>query len=187
MDYSSLSDETLCLLIVRAQAGALDELYARYSRMVYGLALSLVGDQATAEEITLDVFVRAWEKADTYRAERAKVSTWLISITRNHSIDMLRRRGARPEQVSEPWTDMPASPHLAENNPEYAAELNIRQEQVRAAVAQLPEEQRQALAMAYFGGYTHRQIAEALGLPLGTVKTRIRLAVQKLRNLLDDE
>ena len=106
MDYSSLSDKTIFLLITRAQPGALDELYDRYSRMVYSLALSLVGDRATAEEITLDVFTRAWQKADTYRPDLAKVSTWLITITRNHSIDILRRRGVRPEQSSEaPATD----------------------------------------------------------------------------------
>jgi RNA polymerase sigma-70 factor (ECF subfamily) len=187
VDYSSLSDKTIFLLIARAQPGALAELYDRYSRMVYSLALSLVGDRATAEEITLDVFTRAWQKADTYRPDLAKVSTWLIAITRNHSIDILRRRGVRPEHRSEAWTSMSSFPDLEENNPEQVAELTFRQQRVRAAVAQLPQDQKQVLGLAYFAGYTHRQIAEELGLPLGTVKTRIRLAVQKLRKLLQDE
>ena len=95
MDYSSLNDETLLLLIARAHPDALGELYSRYSRMVFGVALNLVGNRATAEEITLDVFTRVWEKAETYRADRAKVSTWLISVTRHQAIDVLRRRGSQ--------------------------------------------------------------------------------------------
>lgn len=187
MNYSSLSDETLFLLISRAHAGALDELYNRYSRMVFGLALSLVGDRATAEEVTLDVFTRVWEKADTYRANRAKVSTWLMTVTRHRAIDVLRRQGARPEHNSISWAQVSGSALSAGSNPEQATERLIRQEQVRAAVAQLPEEQRRVLGLAYFAGYTHRQIAQALDQPLGTVKTRIRLAMQKLRQMLADD
>ena len=185
MDYSSLNDTTLFLLIERSQPEALDELYNRYSQMVFGLAVGLVGDRATAEEITLDVFTKVWHKADTYRAGQSKVSTWLISVTRHQAIDVLRRRGARPRYLA--WSDI--SPLIAPDghNPENLAELNIQQEKIRAAIAQLPQEQKQALGMAFFAGYTHRQIAEALDQPLGTVKTRIRLALQKLRNLLHDE
>jgi RNA polymerase sigma-70 factor (ECF subfamily) len=187
VDYSSLSDETLFLLIVRAQPGALEELYNRYNRLVFSLALKVVGDRATAEEITLDVFLRAWDRADTYRPERAKVSTWLISITRNHAIDKLRRRSTRPEQHTERWFEFLTYPGVESSNPEQITDLSLRRERVRAAVAQLPEDQKQVLSRAYFGGHTHRQIAEELGLPLGTVKTRIRLAIKKLRKLLQDE
>jgi RNA polymerase sigma-70 factor (ECF subfamily) len=185
VDYTSLSDTTLFLLISRAQPQALDELYNRYSHMVFGLALGLVGDRATAEEIALDVFTKVWRKADTYQADQAKVSTWLISVTRHQAIDVLRRQEARPRYLA--WSEV--SPLIAPDgqNPEKAAELNIQQQKIRAAMAQLPEEQKQALGLAYFAGYTHRQIAEALDQPLGTVKTRIRLALQKLRNLLRDE
>ena len=187
MDYSSLTDETLFLLIARAKPDALDELYNRYNRLVFGLALNLVGDRATAEEITLDVFTRVWKRAETYRPHRAKVSTWLISITRHHSIDVLRRRGVRPEQHSVSWNETSSNIVHDGHNPEQATELAMRRERILAAVARLPAEQKQVLNLAYFAGYTHSQIAEALDQPLGTVKTRIRLAMQKLRQMLKDE
>ena len=187
MNYSSLTDETLFLLIARAKSDALDELYNRYNGMVFGMALNLVGDRATAEEITLDVFTRVWERAETYRPDRAKVSTWLISITRHHSIDVLRRRGVRPEQHSVSWDKASSNIVQDGHNPEQATELAMRRERILAAVARLPIEQKQVLSLAYFSGYTHSQIAEVLDQPLGTVKTRIRLAMQKLRQMLKDE
>lgn len=183
MDYSSLGDETLLLLITREHSGALDELYHRYSRLVFGLALKLVGDRATAEEITLDVFTRVWQKSNTYRADRAKVSTWLISITRYQSIDVLRRRGARPDYQSLDWADA-SSLSDSRHNPEHLTEVAIQRERMLAAIRQLPDEQEHALRLAYFAGFTHRQIADLLEQPLGTVKTRIRLAMQKLRRML---
>ena len=185
MDYSSLSDKTLFVLMAQAHTGALDELYNRYNRMVFGLALGLVGDRATAEEITLDVFTKVWHKADIYHADRAKASTWLISITRYQAIDVLRRRGARPQQVA--WMEIPSLISSDGHNPEIIAEHNIQQEEIHDAIAQLPEAQKQALGLAFFAGYSHTQIAEVLDQPLGTVKTRIRLALQKLRNMLQDE
>jgi DNA-directed RNA polymerase specialized sigma24 family protein len=100
VDYSSLDDEALIGLLLQANTEALGVLYDRYSRLVFSLALHTVGDPATAEEITQDVFFRIWEKASTYRPEQAKVSTWLTSITRYRSIDILRQRGVRPEQNS---------------------------------------------------------------------------------------
>ena len=187
MNYSTLNDETLILLVSRTQPEALQALYERYSRLVFSLALNIVGDQATAEEITLDVFTRIWEKADTYRVERAKVTTWLISITRHHAIDVMRRRGVRPEKHSLSWAELSPTAMPVGNPPEEITELSLQRARVRAAVAQLPPEQQQALTLAYFGGYTHRQVADALDQPLGTIKTRIRLAIQKLRQLLQDE
>jgi RNA polymerase sigma-70 factor (ECF subfamily) len=186
MAYSKFDDEMLIRLVVRAQADALHELYDRYSRLVFSLAFNMIGDRATAEEITLDVFTKVWEKAETYQAEQAKVSTWLIRITRHHSIDVLRRQGARLEERQLDWAEVSPAIQLDTNNPEEAIELSMRQEQVRRALAQLPIDQKQALALAYFYGYTHRQIAEKLDQPLGTVKTRIRLAMQKLRQILQD-
>jgi RNA polymerase sigma-70 factor (ECF subfamily) len=175
------------LLIARAQPDALSAFYDRYSRLVFSLALNIVGDQPTAEEITLDVFARIWEKAGTYRAEQAKVTTWLTSITRNHSISLLRRRGARPEQHSLSLIDISPEAMPDDGHPEELAELSLLRARVRAAVAELPQDQQQALALAFFKGYTHRQIAEELSQPLGTVKTRIRMALKKLRQALQDE
>ncbi len=187
MNYSTLTDQTLILLITRTQPEALSALYDRYSRLVFSLALNIVGDHATAEEITLDVFTRVWEKAGTYRVEQAKVNTWLTSITRHHAIDVLRRRKIRPEQHSVSWAEV--SPAAIPNglHPEEITALSMQRARVRAAVAELPPEQQQALALAYFKGYTHRQVADELGQPLGTVKTRIRLGLQKLRQILQDE
>jgi RNA polymerase sigma-70 factor (ECF subfamily) len=187
VDYSALDDVTLINLVGRAHSDALSELYDRYSRLVFSLALNLVGDHPSAEEITLDVFTRIWEKAETYRPEQAKVNTWLSSITRYRSIDVLRRRGARPEQHSVGWADVAPDSLPRMDGPEEAAELALQQQRVRDAVAKLPPEQQQALALAYFKGYTQREIAQALDEPLGTIKTRIRLAMQKLRDLLGEE
>jgi len=187
LDYSTLDDETLIRLIVQARAEALSALYDRYSRLVFSLALNSVGDPATAEEITQDVFLRVWQRARQYHADRAKVSTWLTSITRHRAIDQLRRRGSRSEQHSVDWAELTPGAEPSVNGPEQAAVLTLERERVHAAIAQLSEEQKQALALAYFQGLTQSQIAEALVLPLGTVKTRVRLGMQKLRDLLQED
>lgn len=186
MDYTALDDKTLIALIIHAQAEALSELYDRYSRLVYGLALHTVGDTGVAEEITQDVFLRVWQRARQYRADRAKVSTWLTSITRHRAIDQLRRRGSRPEQHSVAWAEIAPGSEPAANGPESAVSRNMERERVRVAIASLPQEQKEVLALAYFQGLSQSQIAEATGQPLGTVKTRIRLGMQKLREALQD-
>jgi RNA polymerase sigma-70 factor (ECF subfamily) len=187
VDYSTLDDTELIAAVACAQPDALSELYDRYHRLVFSLALNTVLDYATAEEITLDVFTRIWEKAATYRADRAKVTTWLLSLARHRAIDALRYQQARPDREGLSWADVsvPADPTL--NSPEDVVEIRLQRDRVRAAIAQLPAEQKQALALAYFRGYSHSQIAEILQQPLGTVKTRVRSAMQKLRQLLQDE
>jgi RNA polymerase sigma-70 factor, ECF subfamily len=130
------------------------------------------------------VFVHVWQRAKTYRPERAKVSTWLVAIARNQAIDVLRWQKSRPEiQGLDEDITVPQN----ENDPQEQAELSLQRERIRKALAQLPENQRQALALAYFQDYSHVQIAEALKQPLGTVKTRIRAAMQKLRQMLQDD
>jgi len=187
MNHRTLSDETLIRQIVQRRPEALSELYDRYSRMVFGLAINTVGDAATAEEITQDVFVRVWERAGQYRADQAKVSTWLTSIARHRAIDQLRRLGVRPEGRSIGWADVSPQAEPSTDGPEQSVELAIQRQGIRAAVAQLSEEQKQVVAMAYFQSYSQTEIAEALSLPLGTVKTRIRLAMEKLRGLMQAE
>jgi RNA polymerase sigma-70 factor (ECF subfamily) len=184
--YRNESDNGLLGLIAEADDNALAELYDRYHRLVYSLAVAIVGDPATAEEITLDVFVRVWQKASTYRADLASVSTWLTHIARHHAIDVLRRQNSRPEGHSVPWADSSDGLSGASDLLD-VVEVSLRRERVRAALAQLPADQQQALALAFFQGYSHRQIAEALDARLGTVKTRIRAAMLKLRSLLRDE
>lgn len=186
-DVSTADDETLVRLIVEARTEALGELYDRYGRLVFGLALNAVGDPATAEEIAQDVFLRVWQRARQYRADRAKVSTWLTSITRHRAIDQLRRDGSRPQQHSVAWADLAPGAEPSASSPEQATAAALERARVRAAVARLPAEQRQVLALAYFQGLTQSQIAETLALPLGTVKTRLRLGMQKLREMLQED
>ena len=177
----------MIILIARDRSDALGVLYDRYNRLVFSLALGIVGDRATAEEITLDVFTRVWEKAATYRAERGQVSTWLTSITRNRAIDELRRRDARPAMHSFDWAELASDALPTVISPEATTDLALQRERVRRALADLPENQARVIFLAYFRGYTHREIAAALEQPLGTVKKRIQLGMQKLRALLEDE
>ena len=186
-DYARYDDETLISLIAKLQTEALDQLYDRYNRPIFSLALMIVGDRATAEEITLDVFMRVWQKAGLYRADQARVSTWLTHIARHHAIDILRRRAVRPDQYALSLDEITPGVPFPTQDPGELAEHSLRRERVHAAIAHLPADQRQALTLAYFGGYTQTQIAEVLKQPLGTIKTRLRLAMQKLRDFLRDE
>lgn len=186
-DYARYDDERLISLISQSREEALAQLYDRYNRLVFSIALAIVDDWATAEEITLDVFMRVWQKADTYRADQAKVSTWLTHIARHHAIDILRRRSVRLDQSAIHWEDTLPGAESSQEDPQEFAEVSLRRERIHAALAQLPADQRQALILAFFKGYTQSQIAEVLKQPLGTIKTRIRLAMQKLRESLSSE
>jgi len=187
MKLDGVDDVTLVKLIADAHTDAIQELYDRYNRLVFSVALTVLGDRAVAEEATLDVFVRVWQGAKTYRPDRAKVNTWLIAITRHHAIDILRWQNSRPDVKSLSLNDVSLSNGTAVPDTEARVEISLQRARIRSAVAQLPAEQRQALVLAYFKGYTHQQIAEVLKQPLGTIKTRIRLAMQKLRETLLDE
>ena len=186
-DYTLSTDETLIRLIAQSKEQALVQLYDRYHRRIFSLALAIVDDPGTAEEITLDVFMRVWQKAGTYRAEQAKVSTWLTYVARHHAIDVLRRRAAKVDRLAVHWEE--SISRIASSGPDTQelAELSLRRERIHAALAKLSPEQKQALILAYFGGYTQSQIAEMLGQPLGTIKTRLRLALQKMREFLSQE
>lgn len=185
-DYTRYDDEKLIGLITEQEEAALVQLYERYNRLVFSLAFAIINDRATAEEITMDVFMRVWQKAGTYRADQAKVSTWLTHIARHHAIDVLRRRSARPDHEAVHWEEGIYSESLQHDPPE-SAERSLRRDRIQAALSQLPPDQKQVVVLAYFRGYTQSQIAEVLQQPLGTIKTRIRLAMQKLRDLLRDE
>ena len=184
VDLATSEDQVLLRCITYQEADALSVLYDRYGRLLYSVAYHLVGDAHLAEEITLDVFRRVWEKAGTYRADRASVRTWLTSMTRNRAIDMLRREGVRPEHNSIRWADLSVEPHADGHSPETAVSHQLQKQTVHNALGQLPPEQQEVLFLAFFGGYSHSQIADELDLPVGTVKTRIRLGMQKLRHIL---
>lgn len=185
--YVSYDDESLIRQVAELREEALSQLYDRYSDLVFSIALAIVDDRSTAEEITLDVFMRVWQKAASYRADQAKVRTWLSHIARHHAIDILRRRSIRLDHYTISWDGVPLSDTLTAQDPQELVELSLRRERVRAAIAHLPQDQKQALTLAYYGGLTQVEIAEALQQPLGTIKTRLRLAMQKLRHLLRDE
>ncbi len=188
MDYTTLDDESLIRLIMHARTEALGALYDRYGRLVFSLALNTVGDRATAEEVTQDVFLRVWQRAGQYRSDRGKVSTWLTGITRHRAIDQLRRDSVRPAPSrTTAWAEAPPEAEGTSDGPEHSVTAAMEREHVRRALATLPEDQKQVLALAYFQGLSQSQIAAVLELPLGTVKTRIRLAMQKLRQTLGSD
>jgi RNA polymerase sigma-70 factor (ECF subfamily) len=182
-----LDDPDLIELTAQRNEQALAELYDRYHRLIFSVAINIVGSHEEAEEITLDVFTRVWEKAHTYQPERAKVNTWLTRMARNRAIDVLRRENVRPMKHSISWADTSSEPATKGRSPEAAAHEEDQKQRVRKAIATLPDKQKEVLALAYFKGYSHSEIASALELPLGTVKGRIRSAMQKLRTLLHDE
>jgi RNA polymerase sigma-70 factor (ECF subfamily) len=187
MDYTRLSDETLLILITRSQENALSELYDRYGRLVFSVALNTLSDPIRAEEVTQDVFERVWEKAFTFSAGQGRVVTWLSSIARHRSIDLFRHYRSQHEDQLIAWQEAEMADLPDGQNVEREVDLAERTQRIRWAVAQLPADQKQALGMAFFQGMSHPEIASALGEPLGTVKTRIRLGMQKLRLMLQDE
>jgi RNA polymerase sigma-70 factor (ECF subfamily) len=186
MSPGETSDEQLILRISGGDREAVRLLYERHGRLVYGCALQIVSDAAAAEEVCQDVFLRVWERSGTYQADKGKVVTWLARIARNRAIDVLRARRARGMAPTAPADDSVSAPAGSGADPGERLWQSLRDERVREAVAALPSEQRRALTLAFFRGLTHRQIAEVLDEPLGTVKTRIRDAMLKLRAQLGE-
>jgi RNA polymerase sigma-70 factor (ECF subfamily) len=172
---------------VRARdANALRALYDRHSSLVFGLGLRILKDQAEAEDLAQDVFLHLWRRADLFDAQRGAFLGWLVSLTRNRAIDRLRARRTKETKTEayevERLADVP-SKALDPNETAYAGELRNA---VARALGVLPEAQRTALELAYFGGLSHSEIAEELETPLGTVKARIRQGMLRMRDLLGD-
>ncbi len=186
VEIEQLEDTALLQLISRGEDAALAELYDRYGRLVFSIAYRIVGHPQSAEDITLEVFARVWEKGDTYDPAKGKASTWLTRLARNRAIDQLRHRAVRPEKESVGWWEITAVPVTNSHNPEVQVALNQRQEKVREAVSSLPDNQQEVLALAFFQGMTHSEIAAHLNEPLGTVKGRIRAGMKSLRLMLAD-
>ncbi len=156
---------------------AFAELFSHFAPRIKGFLIKSGADAATAEECAQDVMVTLWRKAGQFDPSRASVATWVFTIARNRRIDILRRE-RRPEPEDIPWGPEP--------EPEQAAVLELQQESARltAALAELPEEQRKLIEQAYFGELSQSEIAQATGLPLGTIKSRIRLALDRLRHAM---
>lgn len=162
--------------------GAFASLYDETSSLVYGLAMRMLANTEDAEEVTLDVYNQAWRIAKTFQTERGTVTAWLMTMTRTRSLDRIRARTSRQKNV-DPMPEQYDAPATTAS-PEEESMAGQQRKLVLAALNQLPPDQRKALELAYFQGLSHSELAASLGEPLGTVKTRIRLGMIKLRELL---
>ena len=183
-EYVLLADEDLISLVQTKDAGAFSVLYDRHARAAYSLAYRMMGERQAAEDLVQDAFLKLWRAAGSYRVERGSVRTWLLSIVHNRGIDQLRSLSSRrrtQEKVEASAPRVQPSEAFAESW------RNAQRDQVREALKSLPAEQLKVLELAYFSGYTHVEIAELLELPLGTVKGRMRLGLQKVRDYFDSQ
>jgi RNA polymerase sigma-70 factor (ECF subfamily) len=180
--YLILADEDLISLVEASDAEAFATLYDRHSRAAFSLAYRMMGDRQAAEDLAQDAFLKVWRNASRYRAERGSLRTWILSIVHNRGIDQLRSLASRRRTQDRVEASAPRS-----QPSEAFAETwrNSQRDQVREALNTLPPEQLKILELAYFSGYTHVEISELLGLPLGTVKGRMRLGLKKVRNFFE--
>ncbi len=174
--------ETCVRQIANGAQQGLAALYDRTSSLVYSVALQILRDPADAEEVTLDVYLQVWRSAAKFDPARASVSTWLVMLARSRAVDRLRSGMTRKSRESA--LEGVADPASGEAAPDQQTILKLEQRRVRAAMATLEPEQRRTIELAFFGGLTHSELAKKLGQPLGTVKTRIRLGLMKLRQAL---
>jgi RNA polymerase sigma-70 factor (ECF subfamily) len=189
-DLIEASDADLIGRAAQGEARALEVLYDRYSGVVFSFALRIVSDRQLAEEVLQEAFFRAWQQGGNFSAGRGSFITWLLSITHNLSIDEIRRRRRRPQKADseEPEQVLAAVADTgAGADVEDEVWLGALRDTIGVAMQQLPPPQREAIEMAYFQGMTQREIADALGEPLGTIKTRMRLGLQKLRDALGSD
>lgn len=183
------SESELCLAaLVRRMAGgcqvALAEFYDRTSRLVYGLAYRIVLDVTCAEDITQDVYLQVWRSAGTFDGQRGTVTSWLVTIVRSRSLDRLRARRRQASLLQQDEAEI-GSRSDPRPDPESASVAAARARQIQDALAALPPGERQAIELAYFDGFSHSEIVVKTGFALGTVKTRIRRGMARLRNSLD--
>lgn len=189
MEYANLRDDELMDRLAGRDLGAFEALYDRYADLVYSVSLRVVGDAHVAQDVTQDVFLRVWRAPERFDVSRGKFVTWLLSVARNRSIDERRSHGRRLRHEALPSTTeeedvLPSNDEL--DDPALMTVLTDERKAVRNAMSVLPPEQRLAIQLAYFGGLTQQEIANQLGQPLGTVKTRIRLGMRKMRGALEE-
>jgi RNA polymerase sigma-70 factor (ECF subfamily) len=190
---SRAEEDAWCVALVtrlaNGEARALEQLYDRYSRPAYSLARRITGDAAFAEEVVQEVFLAVWRRPERFNAERGGFAAWLLAAVHHKSVDAVRREEAvrRRAQALQAVEGLePVSAATAASHPEEVVEARLRGERVRSALSELPDPQREALTLAYYGGYTQREIAALTDTPLGTVKTRMHRAMNNLRSTLDD-
>ena len=179
-DHAHLSDEALVALVARSDEPALAELYDRIGGVAYGLAYRILRDESLAEDAVQEAFLGLWRSASSFIPERAKASTWILTLVHRRAVDLVRREERRR---TEPLED---APEAATGSAADSAWLNLERERVQDALRLLPDQQREALELAYYGGFTQSELAERLGEPLGTIKSRMFSGLSRLRELLDD-
>ena len=175
-----LSDEALVLLAARSEESALAELYDRYGRTAYGLALRILRDPVLAEDAVQETFLAVWRTASKFVPERGKASTWILTLAHRRAVDAVRREQRRRaeslDRASEPSAE----------GAEEDAWLRLQRERVQSALRVLPDAQREALELAYYGGFSQSELAERLGQPLGTIKSRMFSGLSRMRELLGE-
>lgn len=183
-DYNSLSDEHLLRMVAKQDLHAYEVLYDKHAAAMFGLILRIVRDSTAAEELLQETFWQIWQNASQYEGTGA-AAAWMFRIGRNRSLDELRRQKARPRS-SEQVDIESAYRTTGANQPsaESEAETLLNRQQIQHALSALPEEQRVCLTLAYFEGLSHAQIGERLNLPMGTVKSRLRIGMEKLERSL---
>jgi RNA polymerase sigma-70 factor (ECF subfamily) len=179
-NLTTLTDPELMSRIVRQEQAALSELYTRFGGPVYSVARHVLQDTGMAEEVTQDIFLKVWQQAVTWDEERGKLVSWLLTMTRYTAIDRLRKEQRRPLRASSSIDDLY---DLIADSEQTDENLRLEGETLRGLMTQLPIEQTDLIKLAFFGGLSHSEIAERTGIPLGTVKTRLRLGMQKLKHL----
>ena len=183
-NFDELSDEALINAIAEGAEWAMEPLYERYNRVLYSLAYRMVADHQVAEDLLQDAFLSVWRRASSYAPQSAAVRSWLISIVHHRTIDYLRavRRRAGLKEVT--WEEVELDERTAFPDVWEEAWRSVQSGQIRAALMNIPSEQRMVIELAYFQGWTHSEIAEGCEIPLGTVKARMRLGLSHLRVLL---
>lgn len=182
-EQAQTSDSELLHAVARGDEAALASLYDRYRLILFGLILRILHSRPEAEDVLQDVFIQVWKRAADFDESRGRAFTWLVTLARSRAIDRLRALDSRQRTANESLLAVPESISDAAED----AFKSEQREVVRAALDELPEEQRQALVLAYFEGLTQSEIAARLGAPLGTVKTRMRSGMIKLRELLGEK
>jgi RNA polymerase sigma-70 factor (ECF subfamily) len=177
-----LSDEAVVALCARSDEVALAELYARYGRVAYGLSLRIIRDEALAEDAVQEAFLAIWRGAARFLPERAKASTWILTLVHRRAVDLVRREQRRRADPL-PETEVRGIDAASDE----AMWLRLERERVQAALARLPDRQREAIELAYYGGFTQSELAERLGEPIGTIKSRMFTGLARLRELLEGE
>jgi RNA polymerase sigma-70 factor, ECF subfamily len=177
------SDSALMRGFARRDQGAAEELYGRFASRVYGLGIVMLGNDAMAQDLVQDTFVKLWRSADRFDARRGRLETWVLLVARSLAIDALRRRVLDARSMERIGVERETS---SEAGPDEIAETEDMADRARRAMASLSNGQRAALELAYFGGKTSAEVAELEGIPIGTAKTRIRTALLKLREALEE-